>query len=77
MIAKLKDVLDRAERWPEWAQRDLAELALEIDREIGAGTYRATNEELRKIDEALDAVRRGEVASDADVEAIFTKHRSA
>lgn len=77
MNAKLKDVLDRAERWPEWAQRDLAELALEIDREIGAGTYRATSEELRKIDEALAAVRRGEVASDAELEAVFAKHRHA
>jgi hypothetical protein len=77
MNAKLKDVLDRADRWPEWAQQELAELALEIDREIGAGTYRATREELRKIDEALESVRRGEVATDAEVEAVFAKHRGA
>jgi hypothetical protein len=32
---------------------------------------------LRKIDEALVAVRRGEVATDAEVEAVLAKHRGA
>lgn len=74
MTKTLKDVLARAESWPKWAQQDLAEVALEIDREINAGTYHATREELSKIDEALAAVRRGEVATDEDVEAVFAKH---
>jgi len=77
MTKTLKDVLARAEDWPEWAQQDLAELALEIDREVHAGTYRATRDELRKIDEALAAVRRGEVATEDEVEAVFAKHRGA
>jgi hypothetical protein len=77
MSKALKDVLARIESWPDWAQQDLAELALEIDREVSAGTYRATREELRKIDEALAAVRRGEIASDEEVEAVFAKHRKA
>lgn len=75
MTKALKDVLARAENWPDWARQDLADLALEIDREVNAGTYRATREELRKIDEALAAVRRGEVASPDEVEAVFAKHR--
>lgn len=77
MAETLKDVLTRAGTWPEWAQRDLAEIALEIDREVSAGTYRATRDELAKIDEALAAVRRGEIASDDEVEAVFAKHRRA
>ena len=77
MSPKLKDVLERAETWPEWAQEDLAELAREIDQEVRAGTYQATREELRKIDEARAGVRRGEVATDAEVEAVFAKHRRA
>lgn len=77
MTKELKDVLALAESWPDWAQQDLAELALEIDREVNAGTYRATREELRKIDEALAAVRRGEVASNEELEAVFAKHRKA
>ncbi len=77
MTKTLKDVLERAATWPDWAQDDLADLALEIDREVKAGTYRATRAELRKIDEALAAVRRGEVATDEQVEAVFAKHRRA
>jgi hypothetical protein len=75
MTKALRDVMTRAEQWPDWAQQDLADLALEIERGVNAGTYRATREELRKIDEAVAAVRRGEVASEDEVEAVFAKHR--
>jgi RNA polymerase-binding transcription factor DksA len=75
MTKALKDLLERAESWPDWAQQELADLSLEIDREVKAGTYHATREELRKIDEALAAVRRGEVATEEEVEAVFAKHR--
>jgi hypothetical protein len=77
MTKALKDALARAEGWPEWAQDCLADIAMEMDHEVKAGTYRATDEELRKIDEARAAVRRGDVASDAEVEAVFAKHRGA
>ena len=76
MTKTLRDVLERVATWPDWAQEDLAELGLEIDRGINAGTYRATRAELRKIDEALAAVRRGEIATDEEVEAVFAKHRA-
>jgi hypothetical protein len=76
MTKTLKAVMERAETWPEWAQADLAEVALEIDREISGGTYRATREELQKIDEALAAVRRGEVATSEEVEVVFAKHHA-
>lgn len=39
-------------------------------------TYEATREELHKIDEAHAAVRRGEVATANEVEAVFAKHRA-
>jgi hypothetical protein len=77
MTKTLRDVLARAERWPDWAQEALADIAADMDREVQAGTYRATEDELRKIDEALAAVRRGEVASATEVEAVFAKHRGA
>src|SRR5258707_12812469 len=77
MSKSLKDVLARAESWPEWAQNNLADIALEMDLEVQTGTYRATEEELRKIDEALAAVRRGEVATGDEVEAVFAKHRGS
>jgi hypothetical protein len=77
MTKSLKDVLALAENWPDWAQQELADLSIEIDRDVKAGTYHATREELRKIDEAMAAVRRGEVASEQEVEAVFAKHRRA
>jgi hypothetical protein len=77
MTKTLKAVLERAATWPEWAQEDLAQLALEIDGQVTAGTYEATREELHKIDEALAAVRRGEIATDEEVEVVLVKHRGA
>jgi hypothetical protein len=75
MTKDLKDILARTESWPDWAKQDLLVVADEIDREVTAGTYRATRDELTKIDEAIAAVRRGEVATEAEVEAVFAKHR--
>jgi len=39
------------------------------------GAYHATADELKAIDEALAAVERGEVATDAEVEAVLAKYR--
>ena len=76
MTAKpLKEVMQRVETWPEEAQEQLAELALEIDAELARGDYRATEEELRTIDEALGEIDRGEVASEEEVAAVFAKFR--
>ncbi len=75
MNARLKEVLDRAQKWPEEKQRELAEIADEIDREVAEGVYHPTAEELRVILEAQAAVRRGEIATDAEVEAVFAKNR--
>ena len=77
MTKTLKDVLALVESWPDWAQRELADISLEIDREVKAGTYHATREELRKIDEAMAAVRRGEIATQDDIDAVFAKYRQA
>jgi hypothetical protein len=39
------------------------------------GVYHVTPRELELIDEALTAVARGEIASDAEVETVFAKYR--
>jgi hypothetical protein len=72
----LKNVLARAERWSEHDQEELAQAALEIEARRH-GLYRASAEELKAIDEALAAVDRGELASDAEVEAVLAKYRHA
>jgi predicted transcriptional regulator len=74
---KLKDVLERAETWPEAAQAELAELAPEIDAGLGAGKYHATPEELAGIRRGLKDAREGRFATDEQIEALFKKHRPA
>jgi hypothetical protein len=76
MTAKaLKEALRRAETWPQEAQEELAEIALEIDAGLKGGTYRATPEELAGIDRGLKAAREGRFATDEEVEAVLAKRR--
>jgi hypothetical protein len=76
MTAKaLKDAIRRAEEWPEEAQEELAEIALQIDASLRGGIYRATADELAGIDRGLRAAREGRFATDEEVEAVFAKHR--
>jgi predicted transcriptional regulator len=74
---KLKDALQRVDAWPEAAQAELAELALEIDAGLGAGKYHATPEELSGIRRGLKAAREGRFATDEQIERLFKKHRPA
>ena len=72
MTKRLKDVLERAEAWPQEAQEELARMAYEIEGEL-KGTYHASGDELRAIDEA----EQSGVASDHEVEAAFRLFRRA
>jgi hypothetical protein len=72
-MIKLREVLERAQTWPEEAQAELAEIALEIEAALRRGPYRATPEELHAIDEA----DRSGTASESDVEAAFATFRRA
>jgi hypothetical protein len=67
----LKALLERVSTWPEERQRQLAELALEIEAEMSDSAYNASAEELQAIDEGLA----GEVASREEVEAAFASFR--
>ena len=64
---EVKAVLERVPTWPEDRQRQLAELALEIEAELAGAEYDATPEELAAIDEGLS----GEAASGNEVKAAF------
>jgi predicted transcriptional regulator len=74
MNARLKDILERAQSWPEAAQENAVDLLLALEREYG-GPYQATDEELAAIDRGLRDVAEGRFATDAEVEAVFAKHR--
>lgn len=71
MNQKLKELIKRAETWPEEAQEELPRLGLEIDAERRGAVYQATADELAAIDEA----DRGGSASEAAVSAAFAKFR--
>jgi predicted transcriptional regulator len=73
----LEEALERVANWPEEAQRELAEIALEIDAELSGGVYHATTDELKGIDRGLKAAREGRFASDVEVKGVFAKHRPA
>jgi hypothetical protein len=72
MMRKLKEVLERAETWPEADQAELMELAEQIESRRG-GEYQATPEELQALDEA----ERSGVASEEEIEAAFSTFRRA
>ncbi len=71
----LKEAMRRVEAWPEEAQQELAEIALEIDAGLTRGKYHATPEELAGIDRGLAASRQGRFATDEEVEAVLAKPR--
>ena len=71
---ELTAILERVETWPEAAQRQLAEIALEIERDL-TGMYRATPEERAGIERGLADVREGRFATDEQVEAALERFR--
>jgi predicted transcriptional regulator len=74
MTISLKKVLQLAESWSEEDQEELAQIVLEIEARRH-GSYQATPDELKAIDEGLAAAKRGEFASDEDVAALLAKFR--
>lgn len=70
----LDAVLERVATWPEAAQQQLAEIALEIEQDL-SGAYHATAEERAGIERGLADVRAGRFATDEQVEAALAKFR--
>jgi hypothetical protein len=75
MTKILHDLIQRAQSWPEDAQEELAQIAREIEAGLKGGKYRATPDELRGVDRGLRDSAEGKFVSEADVEAVFAKHR--
>jgi hypothetical protein len=70
MSPAIKQIIERAESWPEEDQEELAEIARLIEARRN-GVYRATADELRILDEA----DRSGIASKEEVEAAFRSFR--
>jgi predicted transcriptional regulator len=71
---ELAAILERVESWPEAAQRQLAEIALEIEQDL-SGEYHPTLEERAGIERGLADVRAGRYATDEQVEAALARFR--
>ena len=74
----MTDLMERAlatvRGWPAEQQDEAAEILLALDR-LGAEPYRASDSELRAIDEAMAQLERGELATETEVEAAFARFR--
>lgn len=71
----LLSIVERAASWPEEAREELSAVAREIEAELAAGSYKPNEAELRGIDRGLRDAAEGKFASEAEVEAVFAKHR--
>jgi hypothetical protein len=74
MTDLMEKALSTVRGWPAELQDEAAEILLALDR-LGAGSYRASGSELRAVDEAMDELERGQLASEAEVEAAFARFR--
>ena len=68
-------VLDRVHSWPKARQEDAARVLLAMEAQTSA-PYLLTDDERVDVLAALDEVARGELATDAAVEAVFARHRA-
>lgn len=75
MIKVLENAIEKVKTLSEERQRYAAEV-LEQIAAAGDGVYRLSDEERRLVREGLDQLDRGEVASEAEVRAVFDKYRA-
>lgn len=74
MTDLMEKALATVRTWTIEQQDEAAEILLALGR-LGAGPYRASEAELGALDEALAQIERGELATEAEVEAAFSRFR--
>jgi len=73
MIKALEQAVDKVKKLS--TERQEYAVVLEQIDEVGDGIYILTDEERRLVREGLHELDRGEVATDAEVRAVFDKYR--
>jgi hypothetical protein len=68
----LENLIERVAALPKEAQEEVVRTVVEIERRH-AGAYQLDDEERADILEALEEMRRGEVASDDEAAAVFRR----
>lgn len=74
MTKALEDILDKVRSWPAERQEEAARL-LEKMEQCGASLYRLSDEERALVEVGLEQANRGELVSDADMEAFWNRNR--
>ncbi len=74
MNAKLKDIIERADTWPEEAQEEAIQFLLALEQEY-AEPYELSDEDRKAIDRGLEDMRQGRFATDEQVAAVFNRYR--
>jgi hypothetical protein len=74
MNARLKDIVERLDTWPEEAQEEALQLLLALEREYSE-PYELSSEDRAAIDASLEEMRQGKFATEEQVSAIFNRHR--
>ena len=75
MMKVLEQAIEKVKALSKERQEYAAEV-LEQIAEAGDDVYRLSDEERRLVREGLGELDRGETASEADVRAVFDKHRA-
>ena len=75
MIKALEQAVEKVKRLSEERQK-YAAAVLEQIAESGDGIYSLTDEERRLVREGLEQLDRGDLATDAEVRAVFDKYRA-
>lgn len=68
-------VLERVHSWPKARQEDAARILLALEAQT-VEPYALSDEERTELEAALEEAKRGELATDAEVEAVFAPHRA-
>lgn len=71
-----KTLLEQVQSWPEEDQEELAAVAREIESRRN-GVFRLSDEERSSVRAGMDAARRGDFASDAEMDEFYQLHHRA
>ena len=71
-----KTLLEQVESWPIEDQEELADVAREIESRR-TGVYRLSDDERSAVRAGMDDVRRGDLATEEEIEEFYQLHRSA